>query len=176
MRAAYPTAYRGMDEVDHQGVIALWADMFKDDDAKIVAAAVKAFIATDTKGYPPNIGAVKESIAKITRPQNELTEMEAWTMVRGKMSAYATHQDFLDLPKAIQRAVGGSSQLVQWALTDMASLPVIMSNFMRSYRTAIAAEHEYAKLPGDIRAMIGTTGITQNALPLGESAEKEDEE
>ena len=34
--------------------------MFKDDDGNQVLAAVKAFVATDTKGFPPSVGQIKQ--------------------------------------------------------------------------------------------------------------------
>ena len=146
-----------MNELDYKATAGLWEDMFKDDSFQLVTAAVKALIATDSKGYPPHIGAVKESISKLVRGV-QLTEMEAWVLVKKAISAYATREDFEKLPPAVQRAVGGSSQLVIWALTDASSLPVIMSNFMRSYRTAADAESEIAKLPGDVKAIMGSIG------------------
>lgn len=149
LRVAYPAFYKTLSENDQKDTVLLWCEMFKDDSFVIVSAAVKALIATDVQGYPPHLGAVKNMIAKLTE-KDELTEMEAWNIVRGKMSAYATRDDFLSMPPAIQRAVGSASQLCQWALTDMESMPVIASNFMRSYRAARDAERERKRIPGDV--------------------------
>lgn len=153
LRVAYPTFYRSMSEDDQKDTVMLWCDMFNDDPFVIVSAAVKALIAADVKGFPPHIGAVKETIARLTEKE-DLTEMEAWNIVRGKMSAYATREDFLSLPPVIQRAVGSASQLCQWAMTDMESLPVISSNFMRSYRAARDAEHERRRIPAGVLKVI----------------------
>lgn len=153
LRVAYPMFYRSLSEDDQSDTILLWLDMFKNDAFLIVSAAVKALISSDDKGYPPHIGAVKNMISKLTEKE-ELTEMEAWNIVRGKMSAYATREDFLSLPPAIQRAVGSASQLCQWALTDIESMPVIQSNFMRSYRTARDTERERKRIPVDVLKLI----------------------
>lgn len=80
LKASYPSYYRGMSRDDANSIVALWADMFKDDPVELVAAAVKALIASDEKGYPPHIGAVKAHIRKLTTPQ-EMTEGEAWGLV-----------------------------------------------------------------------------------------------
>ena len=125
----------------------------KNDTYGLVSAAVKTFIASDEKGFPPHIGAIKAAIAKLTQPE-ALTEIEAWNIVRGKMSCYATRADFLSLPPVIQRAVGSASQLCQWAMTDMDSMPVIQSNFMRSFRAAQAAEQQRARIPKDVLALM----------------------
>jgi hypothetical protein len=127
--------------------------MFKDDPFTLVSAAVKTFIASDEKGFPPHIGAIKAAIAKLTQ-SDALTEAEAWNLVRGKMSCYASRADFLSLPPVIQRAVGSASQLCQWAMTDIDSLSVTQSNFMRSYRAALEAEQQRAKIPKDVLALM----------------------
>jgi len=142
-----------MSEKDHSDTVVLWATMFKDEPFELVSAAVKTFIASDEKGYPPHIGAIKAAIAKLTQP-DALTEIEAWNIVRGKMSYYATRADFLSLPAVIQRAVGSASQLSQWAMTDIESMSVIQSNFMRSFRAAQAAEQQRARIPKDVLALM----------------------
>lgn len=88
----------------------LWATMFHDDSFDLVSAAVKTFIASDEKGFPPHIGAIKGAIVKLRQPQ-ALTEVEAWNIARGRMSCYATRAEILSLPPVIQRAVGSASQL-----------------------------------------------------------------
>lgn len=70
LRGAYPQFYRDVGRQEALDTISLWTDMFAEDDAAIVAAAVKALIATDSKGYPPHIGAVKAKIRQLTeRPK-----------------------------------------------------------------------------------------------------------
>lgn len=175
LRVAYPNFYKAMSEEDYKDTVILWCDMFKDDPFALVSAAVKTLIATDEKGYPPHIGAVKAALAKLvelTEPP-VLTEMEAWNLVRSKMSAYATHEDFLELPEVIRRAVGSASMLCQWAQTDIESLHVIQSNFMRSYRSARDAERERKRIPPDVRKMIeGSRGGAM--FQLTAEAEKDD--
>ena len=158
LRVAYPNFYKAMSEDDYRDTAILWSDLFRDDPFTLVSAAVKTLIATDEKGYPPNIGAVKATMAKLTEPP-ALTEMEAWNLVKSKLSAYATHEDFLELPEEIRRAVGSASQLCQWALLDMESLPVIMSNFMRSYKTAVTEQRERGRIPKDVLALMIGGGL-----------------
>ena len=49
LTTAYPRFYSGQDAPDPRKTVNLWAGMFADDPVKLVAAAVKALIATDTK-------------------------------------------------------------------------------------------------------------------------------
>lgn len=168
IKTAYPNFGNG---ANNEQLVDLWHTMFEGDSAALVAAAVKTFIATDEKGFPPHIGAIKAQLSEITSGE-KLTEMEAWLMVKNAMSAYATHEDFLKLPPAVQRAVGGSSQLVTWALTELDSLSVIQSHFMRSYRAAVEAENKRSMLPKDVRELVGKIDVKQ--LTMG--AEGEDKE
>lgn len=52
LKATYPNFYKDMTRRDAEGVVALWTDMFSEDSYNAVAAAVKAFIASDSKGFP----------------------------------------------------------------------------------------------------------------------------
>ena len=153
LRVAYPGFNKAVSPDDQKDTVLLWSEMFKDDPFEIVSAAVKALIATDDKGFPPHIGAVKTAIMKLSMPE-VLTEAEAWIIARGKMSCYATRTDFLSLPPVIKRAVGSASQLCQWAMMDMESLPVTQSNFMRSYRAALEAEQWRLKIPKNVLALV----------------------
>ena len=81
LKAAYPQYYRDMKRSDAESVVSLWAEMFKDEPVNVVAVAVKAYIASDTKGFPPHIGAIKDAIAKIKAPKS-MTEQEAWLLVK----------------------------------------------------------------------------------------------
>ena len=65
LQAAYPNFYRGMTRQDAEGVVALWADMFAEDSYNTVAAAVRAFIASDSKGFPPVVGQIKQRVTEL---------------------------------------------------------------------------------------------------------------
>lgn len=156
IKTAYPNFNNN--GVEEERIVDIWQTMFSDESAELVAAAVKTFIASDEKGFPPHIGAIKSEIVKLTTP-NALTEVEAWNLVRRKMRWHATHADFLELPPVIQRAVGSASQLCQWAMADIESLSVTQSNFMRSYRAALNQETERKKIPKDVLQLIETRKI-----------------
>lgn len=56
IKTAYPEYYRDQEYVEDAA--RLWHEMFKDDDAVIIGKAVKEFIRTDNKGFPPKIGQI----------------------------------------------------------------------------------------------------------------------
>lgn len=153
LKAAYPNFYRDMTRKDAAHVVDLWYEMFKDEPAGLVALAVKRHIATDTKGYPPHIGAIKDSIVKLMQPE-EMTEIEAWNMVRDAMRAYAwdAKKEFDKLPPVLQRLVGSPSQLQEWAKMPADTVAsVVASNFQRSYKVRAANEREFLALPSEVK-------------------------
>ena len=170
LRGAYPAFYRDMQRKEAERVAALWAEMFREEPYEIVAAAVKALIVCDEKGYPPHIGAVKARIRQITAPQ-EMTEAEAWGLVNKAISRsiYNSRQEFEKLPKLIQGVVGGPSQLRDWAVMDADTVQsVVASNFQRSYRARAASDREYKALPPEVRAILDVTA-GKLALKEGET-------
>lgn len=151
LSVAYPQFYRGMGPAEKKAAVDLWARMFKDDPLQIVLAAVKRLIATDTKGFPPAIGAVKEQIWRIQNPQR-LTEQEAWQMVAKAVNTSNAERSFSELPPEVRHIVGSPVQLTEWGRMDEAAFQsVVASNFQRSFRARKENEKERAKLPQDVR-------------------------
>ena len=153
LKAAYPTFYRDMTRKDADHVVDLWFEMFKDEPAELVALAVKAHIATDKKGFPPHIGAIKDAIVKIQRP-DEMTELEAWGLVQKALrnGYYGAKEEFDRLPPVVQRLVGSPNQLREWSLMDTETIStVVASNFQRSYKARAAHEREFLALPSEVK-------------------------
>lgn len=153
LKAAYPTFYRDMTRRDADHVIDLWFEMFKDEPAEMVALAVKRHIATDKKGFPPHIGAIKDAIVKIQQP-DEMTELEAWGMVQKALrnGYYGAQEEFDKLPPVVQRLVGSPNQLREWSQMDTETISsVVASNFQRSYKARSANEREFLALPSDVK-------------------------
>ena len=171
LKAAYPAFYRGMKADELNGIVNLWASQFEGDDYKTVGAAVQAHIATDTKGYPPHIGAIKEAIRKITQP-DEMSEMEAWGYVASALrnSGYNSVAEFDKLPPVVRRIVGSPSQLREWAMMDSDTVQsVVQSNFMRSYRARAQHEREYLALPENVRELMAQLAGSMAMPALKES-------
>jgi len=156
LRAAYPHSFKDSTKADYEAMVALWTRLFADDNPAEVSAAIDALIATRTVGYSPTPGEVKEQIRKL-RQANELDEMSAWALVSKACSngIYGYKEEFAKLPPEVQRAVGAPEQLREWAMMDSEAVAsVIASNFQRNYRTMQARNHEMAKLPSSVSAMI----------------------
>ena len=157
LTTAYPRFYSGPNAPDMMKTLTLWAEMFARDDVALVAAAVKALIESDSKGFPPHIGAVKEKLRLISAG-DEMTEAEAWGIVAKALrnSAYGSREEFDKFPPVIKRIVGSPSQLREWSMMDSETVhSVVASNFLRSYKAIAQREKELAKLPPDVKALVG---------------------
>lgn len=155
IRVAYPRYFLGLDRDTLVHTVDLWAEMFSEDPAAEVTAAVKAFIATDDKGFPPHVGAIKSKLTKI-RTSDFLSEQEAWNLVLRALgnSCYGYIEEYAKLPEAVKRIVGSARQLQTWAGMDFDTVnSVVASNFQRSYRAHIADLRETCSLPPDVRDM-----------------------
>lgn len=156
LRGAYPHFYRDISKQEAYDTINLWTDMFSQDDASIVAAAVKSLIDGGDKGFPPTIGQVKAKM-RLLAGSDELTEAEAWNLVSKavKNGLYGAVEEFEKLPPAVKRIVGSPSQLRDWASMDSETLhSVVASNFQRSYKVVATREKEIAALPDDVKKLI----------------------
>lgn len=168
LKAAYPNFYRDMKRSEAEGIVSLWTEMFRDEPAEVVAVAVKAHIANDKKGFPPHIGAIKEAILKIKRP-DEMTEIEAWGYIQRatRNSIYNAVEEYQKLPELLQRLVGSPQQLRDWALMDADVVhSVVASNFQRSFKARATNERELLALPSDVRDFMAQLADSMKAPEL----------
>ena len=141
----------------------VWQMMLSDYDYNLVAMALKAYILSDTSGFAPSIGQLVAKIQTLTKPQ-ELSEMEAWSLVRKAIGNgnYGSVEEFEKLPPTVQKAVGSADMIKRWAMSDSNEVStVIQSNFLRSYRTAVKRDEEYAKMPEDVKKLISSIPAVQ---------------
>ena len=155
LTAVYPAFYSKQDDRERYNAAMLWASLFEPYPVEIVAAALKGFIASDTKGFPPVPGQIMAKVRLLTQPQ-EMNEAEAWALVKKACSngIYGAQKEFDMLPPVVQRLVGAPSQLREWAMMEGEEFnSVVASNFQRAYRTAAARERDYNALPPDVRTL-----------------------
>lgn len=167
LTTAYPAFYNGRNAPDMRMTVNLWAEMFAEDDVKTVAAAVKALIATDEKGFPPHIGAVKGRIRQISNP-DEMTEQEAWTHIAKALrnSSYNAEEEFSKLPPILQDVVHAPQQLREWARMDEATVQsVVASNLQRSFRAKAQSRRDFEALPKDVQALAKTFAAALPQMP-----------
>lgn len=173
LKVAYPNFYKDMSRSDAENTVALWTEMFAEDDYVIVNAAVKALITASSNPFPPVIGQIREKIQQLTHRDEDTTEEEAWHMVSsvlyhcGSMFNDFAEEEFKRFPPDIQQVVGSPTRLREWANMDTPTLQsVVASNFMRSYKARTAANREFNRLPAHVREFIGKlgTGMSMDRL------------
>lgn len=167
LTTAYPAFYNGRNAPDMRMTVNLWAEMFAEDDVKIVAAAVKALIATDDKGFPPHIGAVKGRIRQISNP-DEMTEQEAWALISKALrdGYYNAEVEFAKLPPLVQDVVHDPRQLREWSMMDESTVQsVVASNVQRSFRAKAQSKRDFEALPKDVQALAKTFAAALPQMP-----------
>lgn len=153
--AAYPDFYKSCSEIEKMEALALWAEMFKDYPAKVVAYATKAFIAEDKKGFPPRIGQIMERVRMLTE-EPQMSAEEAWELVYRALcrSGWHAEEEFAKLPPNVQKVVRTPGQLQAWGLDPQFNAGVESSNFKRAYNNVLEREKRLNALPEDIKAFI----------------------
>ena len=156
MKAAYTTP----SFIPDKDAFEIWYGLLSDIPYEVASAATKSYMMTETKIPAP---ADIRNKAMMLSKNNELNEIEAWTLVSKALrnGYYGAEEEFAKLPPIVQKAVGSPAQLRMWATTDESSVEsVISSNFMRTYKAEVKRAEEYARLPEDVRVLI------QNMSPM----------
>ena len=163
LQTAYPAYYAKQTDQQRVEAVNLWSELFADDPAPAVYAAVKAIIVTGGT-FPPSIGEIKNKMHDLTAPAS-LSETEAWALVSKAIrnGIYGYEQEFAKLPPTVRAAVGRPEQLKEWAMMDVGETEsVVASNFMRGYKTVQRRDRETAMIPESVRTLI--SGVTQAML------------
>lgn len=174
LKQAYPAFYKGQDsEEEALANINFWMAMFP-EPYNLVENAVKALIATDVKGYPPHIGAVKTKIRQILKPF-EMTEEEIAQEISAAAAdgVYNADNRFLALSDGAKQIVGHPDRLRQWGMMDAVTFnSVVLSNLMRSYRDIRQQQQEYDALPADVKAFTNALAAKNKQEVIGDGQER----
>lgn len=162
IQAAYPN-YKPQDKTV---AVNVWTEMLSDIPYEKISVAVKSYIQTDTSGFAPSVGDVRERVRDIFAKEDELNETAAWSLVLKaiRRSTYYSDEEFAKLPPVVQRAVSSPRQLREWAMledVDGKTLTVLQSNFQRTFRAEQQREREKQKLGPDVARLICEKEIPQ---------------
>lgn len=147
---------------DARQMTAVWADIFQDDDVRLVTAAAKAYVSTSK--FAPTPADIREKMAQLAEAR-DMSEMEAWNLVSGaaRNGYYSAQQEWEKLPEDIRKIVT-PQQLRMWSAMDSAQFEtVVQSNFMRSYKALKQDAKWQRALPNALKQALPGTG--QTALP-----------
>ena len=136
-------AVYGLPKENREGIATAWYQILRDEDERSIAAALVVFMKSDSR-FAPKPGELIALAKKITA-EKPLEDMEAWELVARAISngIYGSVKEFNNLPPLVQKAVGGSFCLREWA--DLGNLAQVRSQFITAYRKirAESAQTEY---------------------------------
>lgn len=169
LKTAYPNFYKEMSKQEMLNVVDLWADMFKNDNSKLVTVAVKELI--NSFQYPPTIADVKNKMYSLTN--NDKTPSELWDRLQKAISRgiYHSEEEFEKLPDEVKEYIKSPGQLRELAMLDSDVIhSVTKGQFFKNIEVIKKRTAENKKmLPQNkkILAMIGNIGQDINGF-LGE--------
>lgn len=148
-------SYPNYKPADISETIDVWNMMLSDYTYEQISVALKAYILTDTNGFAPSIGQLVDRVNTFSQPQ-ELNELEAWSLVYKAIrnSSYNSEYEFSMLPDMVRKAIGNPNQLRVWAMDENFNEQVISSHFIRCYRSEVAKDRDFRKMPANIQSLI----------------------
>ena len=140
----------------------VWNMMLSDYTYEQISLALKAYILADTNGFAPSIGQLVDRVNTFSQPQ-ELNELEAWSIVYKAIrnSGYNSEYEFSILPGLVRKAVGTPNQLRTWAMDENFNEQVVSSHFIRCYRSEVAKDRDFRKMPENIQSLISNNSNNQ---------------
>ena len=157
---AYPNFDKFRDEKHIRSMVSVWADMFAEDEAGLVALAIKEHISTSK--WPPSIAEIRELMTRILNP-NIIPPDEAWEIVAKYLyvAGEYCHRDYhADLPKSIAESIDaiGYGQLyalhVAYARGSASKAGLDRVAFLQAYEEKIERQRRKAMLPESLRRSI----------------------
>jgi hypothetical protein len=156
VKATYPRMFKDFGETETNNFIDAWCMVFNDIPAEQGYAGLKTYLSTETSGFPPSPGQIKECIHRMT-PDAIPNEMSAWSLVvkAVRNSNYNSVGEFDKLPQIVRRVVRDPARLREWANMDAATFQTVeQSNFMRCYRAEVENERVINRIPQDLRPQL----------------------
>ena len=140
----------------------VWNMMLSDYTYEQISLALKAYILADTNGFAPSIGQLVDRVNTFSHPQ-ELNELESWSLVYKAIrnSSYNSEYEFSILPEIVRKAVGTPNQLRTWAKDENFNEQVVSSHFIRCYRSEVAKDKDFRKMPANIQSLINNNSKAQ---------------
>lgn len=162
------SAFPNFKAQDKTLLIDSWHMFLEEYDYNTIKIALKTYMATANSGFAPSVSQLI-GMKHLGDMMQELTEGEVAAMVHKAISnsTYNSQSEFEKLPAAVQRAVGSSEQLKAWAMTENLNNEVVASNVMRSYKSIMQKNKEYARLPQEAKEIAQLATSVLEILPEG---------
>lgn len=157
LKVSYPAFYSKFSKDDMVAVLDLWAEMFADDDVRVVKVALFKLIETH-QGYPPDIAALKAKIRElVVASTGEPSDEELWRMLRNAVcnGYYGAKEEFDKLPRVVQRYLGSPSALRDLAQIDVRTLDTVTHGQFLKQIVSLRERQEFAdSLPEPVKEAV----------------------
>lgn len=160
VRANYKKHFDNYSEEDLKNLAIAWGMCLENYTYEQASQGLKAFMITDTKGFPPTVGQIIEKIQLMFPPDGMMGAMEAWQLVYKAVcnSTYNAEMEFMKLPPLCQQVIGNASNLREMASMDADTVKSVeQSHFIRQYNENMKREMEMQKLPASMRLALNVT-------------------
>jgi hypothetical protein len=160
---------------DLSRTIDAWQVMLEEYSCEQVAAALKAYITSNTSGFAPSVGEIVAKIQLVSQPQ-ELDGMTAWGLVSKALrnGTYGAVEEFKKLPPLVRQAGGMPDNLKNWATADYQTIEtVIQSNFLRTYETVVKRANEINRMPDSIKSLIEKTNVNSYKVQIEQKFQRD---
>lgn len=134
----------------------MWYALLQDIPYDICTMATQAYMQSER--FVPTPADIRKYANQITSPlTNDMSEIEAWGMVRKAISNgyYHSEQEFKKLPKLIQETLGSHERLREMSQLDLSDVETVeQSHFVRNYRAKLEQHKNKMQLGGELRISI----------------------
>lgn len=152
-KAAYPRAFEKYTKDDLENLLIAWRMCLEGYSYEIASRGLKAYMMTDTKGFPPSVGQIIDCIHKLTPEKEPMGAIEAWNMVMKAIrnGSYNAQEEYEKLDPLIQKTIGGVQYIYDEATNNDFNMDVAKGQFIKNYEIMAKREKEMAKLPDTVR-------------------------
>lgn len=153
---AFPNSSKGMSPERMKRRIDLWASALVNDEFDAIRVGLTNFVQTDTSGFAPSIGQLRNATFILIEDDYDDTE-EAMALIRKAVNngIYHSQWEFDNLPSDIQKTVGCHENLRNWAMMDTDTFESVqLSHLRRAYRTIQDRNKQLAKVSPINRAKL----------------------
>lgn len=182
---AYPNFDKFQSDDQIELMVNAWAQLFEDDDSRIVGLAVKKHIMTSK--WPPSIAEIREIMTDITHP-DLIPPDQAWAAVADLLYSVGEH-NYGDSHRRLPQLIADTVDAIGWHTLYQLHRGSYGGNkdgmdrvaFMDLYKPAYERERQRASCPASLqagidnaRAQLSTGGLKQLTAAKESRREKEE--
>ena len=163
LRVNYPNNFKSVaNKNDMDLIVDTWDIQFKSYTLDEVFNSIMSIIATDTSGFAPSIGRVKDELNKKYK-DSVMTDEEAWSIVlnSAKCNPTKAKSNFEALPGNIKKAVKHPKFLESLGNANISSQGTFKKDFVKNYNETI--ENDYQEM--NANSITRLEFCKRNAIP-----------